>query len=291
MRAPEPLPDHAVGADCVAGVRTQIHDLVIRITAPNPSMMTGPGTNTYVVGDDAVVVIDPGPVLEAHLDTVREAIDGRRVTAVAVTHHHVDHAPGARPLADAVGAPVVGFGHAQLDVDVAARDGHSLSAGSVALTAWFTPGHASDHLCFLAQPLGWLFSGDHLMEGSTVTISPPDGDLSAYLASLARVRDDPRLTLLAPGHGRTVGDPARAAADVLAHRARRAEVVLAALRDHGPATAAALRPHAYADVGPERDAVATATCWAHLLALVDEGLASSSSTRDDAGAVFRAASA
>jgi glyoxylase-like metal-dependent hydrolase (beta-lactamase superfamily II) len=274
----------------VPGIPVSLGEVVVRVTAPNPSMMTGPGTNTYVIGEHGgdVVVLDPGPEIAEHRDVVAAVIDGRCVRAVAVTHHHRDHAPGARTLADEVGAPVVGFGHAEFDVDVAAREGTELVAGDVHLVAWYTPGHASDHLCFFEPSAGWLFSGDHLMEGSTVVIGPPDGDLTEYLANVARVRDDDRVLKLAPGHGRVLSDPRRAAVAVIDHRGRRAELVVAALREHGPGTAASLRPFAYRDVGPERDAVATAQCWAHLLALVDERMATSSAGRRDPDAVFAA---
>jgi glyoxylase-like metal-dependent hydrolase (beta-lactamase superfamily II) len=285
---PSALPDHALGPACVPGVPASVHRTVTRVTAPNPSIMTGPGTNTYVVGEDALVVIDPGPPIASHLDVVLAVIAGRPVSAVAVTHHHRDHAPAARTLAAAVGAPVVGKGHALLAVDVVADEGTVLAAGALGLVAWHTPGHASDHLCFLVPATGWLFTGDHLMQGSTVVIGPPDGDLTAYLASIARVRDDRRVRRLAPGHGRVLGTPARAAEEVLAHREQRAAIVLAALREHGPSTAAALRPFAYPDVGPERADVATATCWAHLLALVDDGRATSDAERFEPAAVFTA---
>ncbi|HLK46472.1 MAG TPA: MBL fold metallo-hydrolase [Acidimicrobiales bacterium] len=290
MSAPTALPDHATGPSCVPGAPAVLHPNVRRLTAPNPSMMTGPGTNTYLVGDDdAVVVIDPGPPMTAHLEAVVNAIGDRAVAGVCVTHHHRDHAPAARLLADQVGAPVVGHGHALLQVDTPVREGATLTAGSVTLTAWHTPGHASDHLCFHAATIGWLFTGDHLMQGSTVVIRPPDGDLGAYLASVARVRDDTTLRRLAPGHGRVLTSPSLVASEVLEHRAARASVVVDALRTHGPGTAAALRPFAYPDVGAERDQVATATTWAHLLALVDDGRATSSSTRHDPDAVFSAA--
>ncbi|HEV3212119.1 MAG TPA: MBL fold metallo-hydrolase [Acidimicrobiales bacterium] len=289
MSGPTALPDHAIGPACVPGVPASVHPTVTRVTAPNPSMMTGPGTNTYVVGDEAVVVIDPGPPIASHLDVVISVIAGRRVTGVAVTHHHRDHAPAARSLAAAVDAPVVGRGHVLLTVDVAADEGTVLDAGSIELVAWHTPGHASDHLCFFAPATGWLFTGDHLMQGSTVVIRPPDGDLTAYLAAITRVRDDRRVRRLVPGHGRMLSAPAKAADEVLTHRAQRAAIVLDALRAHGPGTAAMIRVHAYADVGPERNDVATATCWAHLLALVDEGLATSTAERFDPEAVFEAA--
>jgi glyoxylase-like metal-dependent hydrolase (beta-lactamase superfamily II) len=286
VSTPSALPDRAIGPRCVPGVPVEVHATVTRVTAPNPSMMTGPGTNTYVVGDDSVVVIDPGPPIASHLDVVRAVVGARAVTAVAVTHHHRDHAPAARSLAVALDAPVVGHGHALLTVDVAATEGSELAAGSFGLVAWRTPGHASDHLCFFAPKTGWLFTGDHLMEGSTVVIRPPDGDLTTYLASIARVRDDRRVRRLAPGHGRVLSAPSQVAAEVLAHRAARAEVVYEALRDHGPATPAELRAYAYRDVGPERDDVAVATCWAHLLALVDDGRATSTAERFEPEAVF-----
>ena len=290
MSAPSALPDRAVGPPCVPGTPAPVHAAVTRVTAPNPSMMTGPGTNTYVVGDDAVVVIDPGPPVAGHLDAVLGVIDGRSVTGVAVTHHHRDHAPAARSLADQVGAPVVGRGHTLLAVDVHADEGTELAAGSIRLVAWHTPGHASDHLCFLAPGLGWLFTGDHLMQGSTVVIRPPDGNLTAYLRAVERVRDDRHLRRLAPGHGRLLAAPRQVAEEVLAHRAGRAEMVLEALAAYGPATAADLRVFAYADVGTERDEVAVATCWAHLLGLVDDGRATSTSERYDPAAVFAVAS-
>jgi glyoxylase-like metal-dependent hydrolase (beta-lactamase superfamily II) len=288
VTSPAALRDHAIGPPCEPGEPVELDAETTRLTAPNPSMMTGPGTNAYVVGADVVVVIDPGPAIDAHLDALRRVVGDRRVAAVAVTHHHRDHAPGARPLADALGAPVVGFGHGELDVDVAITEGDELGDGEGALVAWHTPGHASDHLCFLAPRAGWLFTGDHVMQGSTVVIRPPDGDLHAYLSSLERIREAPRIRRIAPGHGRVLESPGEVVTEIIEHRRARGVVVLEALRAHGPCTAPELRPFAYADVGSDRDVVATATCWAHLRALVDEGAAVSSSGRDDPEAVFTA---
>jgi glyoxylase-like metal-dependent hydrolase (beta-lactamase superfamily II) len=287
---PAPLRDHAVGPVCEPGKPVELDTKVTRLTAPNPSMMTGPGTNAYVVGTDEVVVIDPGPAIDEHLDALRGVIAGRRVAAVAVTHHHRDHAPAARLLADDVGAPVVGHGHDLFTVDVALVEGDELSAGAEALVAWHTPGHASDHLCYFAPGSGMLFTGDHVMQGSTVVIRPPDGDLGAYLDSLERIRSAAEVLRIAPGHGRVLESPDVVIAEILEHRRARGAVVLDALREHGPGTAAKLRPFAYADVGSDRDAVATATCWAHLLAFVDDGTASTSSGRDDPDATFAATS-
>ena len=291
MTQPVALPDLAVGPACEPGEPVALDETVTRITAPNPSIMTGPGTNAYLVGTSEVVVIDPGPAIDSHLDALRGLIAGRRVAAIAVTHHHRDHAPAARLLADAIGAPVVGLGHDQLDVDVAITEGSELAAGTDVLVAWHTPGHASDHLCFFAPASGWLFTGDHVMQGSTVVIRPPDGDLGAYLSSLERIRDADGVRRLAPGHGRVLESPTAVVEAIIAHRRARGTVVLDALREHGPGTPAQLRPFAYADVGSDRDVVATATCWAHLRALVEEGAASSSSHRDDPEAVFTATTA
>jgi glyoxylase-like metal-dependent hydrolase (beta-lactamase superfamily II) len=289
VTSPAALPDHAIGPPCEPGVPVELDAGLTRLTAPNPSIMTGPGTNAYVVWSDVVVVVDPGPAIGEHLDALRRLVAGRRVAAVAVTHHHRDHAPGARPIADALGAPVVGFGHDELDVDVVATDGDELGDGDGALVAWHTPGHASDHLCFFSPHAGWLLTGDHVMQGSTVVVRPPDGDLRAYLSSLERIREDPSVRRMAPGHGRVLESPGQVVAEIIEHRRARGVVVLEALRAHGPSTAAELRPFAYADVGSDRDVVATATCWAHLRALVDEGTATSSSGRDDPDAVFSAA--
>ena len=286
MSGPAPLTDHSTGPAIEPEVPVVLHAFVERVTADNPSMMRGPGTNTYLVGDGPLVVIDPGHDDASHRAAIVSAIRGRAVSAVAVTHHHADHAPGARALADAVGAPVVGYGHPTFDVDLAAREGTTLDGGSCPLEAWHTPGHASDHICWFAPSLGWLFTGDHLMEGSTVVIPPPDGDLTTYLETVARVRDDARVTVLAPGHGRLIDAPGAVASDVLDHRARRAAMVLGALRTRGPSTASDLRPLAYPDVGPERHLVATASTWANLLALVDAGDATMLGDRDDPQAVF-----
>lgn len=285
---PSALPDLAQGPACVPGEPVELAPDVVRLTAPNPSLMTGPGTNSYVVGAAEVVVVDPGPLDAVHLDRLVALVGGRRVRAIAVTHHHPDHAPLARALAERCGAPVRGFGHAAVDVDEVLGDGDVLEAGGARLEAWHTPGHASDHLCLYERRRGVLFSGDHLMEGSTVVIRPPDGDLTDYLREVARVRDGAALAQLLPGHGRMVAPASAAAEAVLEHRRQRGELVLDALVSHGPATAAELVGAAYPDVGPERLGIATATCWAHLLALVREGRASTSGPPSQPDAVFSA---
>lgn len=236
-----------------------------RIVAPNPSLMTGPGTNTYLVGTADVVVIDPGPDDDGHLDAVAGA-GGGRIRRVAVTHTHPDHAPGSAGLAERTGALVVGYGARDGFVpDEVLCEGGTLDAGEHVLRAIHTPGHASNHLCYLLEGTGVLFSGDHVMGGSTVVIAPPDGDMTAYLASLERLRDlDPPLRAIAPGHGPLMDDPPAVLQGYLDHRLAREAAILAALRRRGSATVDELVEDVYVDVPVELHPVARYSVWAHL---------------------------
>jgi glyoxylase-like metal-dependent hydrolase (beta-lactamase superfamily II) len=248
-----------------------------RLTAPNPGLMTGPGTNTYLIGAGALAVVDPGPDDATHRAAILVAAEGRgRIEVILVTHTHVDHAPGAAELAEATGARVVGYGPAELfEPDERADDGWELTlAGGPTLRAVHTPGHASDHLCWLLPAQGILLTGDHVMHGSTVVIRPPDGDLPAYLASLARVRDaQPPITVLAPGHGRLMGHVSEVVDALIAHRLARHERVADALARLGRGTVDDLLPEVYADVTERQLPVARFSLWAHLRALAAEGRA------------------
>src|SRR4051812_27938283 len=178
-----PAPEQAV-----RGVAKALGPLARRILAPNPNVFTGPGTNTYLVGIDEIVVIDPGPANDAHLDAI-VGCGGDRIRWIAVTHTHEDHAPGVAGLKERTGAEVLAFGPKDgLKPDRKIGDGYSIEATEFRLTAIHTPGHASNHLCYLLEEERMLFSGDHIMQGSTVVIRPPDGDMQQYLDSLARVR-------------------------------------------------------------------------------------------------------
>ncbi len=203
------VPDFGLGPAPEPGRLDQVAPGVRRLTAPNPGLMTGPGTNTYLIGERDPVVVDPGPADETHTAAiVAAATPLGRIHTIVVTHTHVDHAPGAGALATATGARVVGFGPAEgFTPDEHAGEGWTLRCtgpeGDLTLRALHTPGHASDHLCWLVEENALLLTGDHVMHGSTVVIRPPDGDLHQYLASLARLRDaEPPITTLAPGHGR-----------------------------------------------------------------------------------------
>jgi len=266
---------------------------VTRVTAANPGVMTGPGTNTYLVGTGDLAVIDPGPDDPHHLDAVARA-GGGRIRWIAVTHTHPDHAPGAARLATWTGAERVGY--ASRDGFVADRtvgDGATLAAPGLALRALHTPGHASNHLCYLFDrppgdgPARLLFSGDHVMQGSTVVISPPDGDMTAYLASLRLVLDlAPPVDAMAPGHGSVIDDPGAAVAAYLSHRLERQAEVVAALRRAGTATVDELVPTVYDDVDPDRFPIARRSLWAHLRKLVADGVVVTDDP-DDIGAAYR----
>jgi glyoxylase-like metal-dependent hydrolase (beta-lactamase superfamily II) len=280
------VPDFGTGPVPEPGRVDEVAPGVWRLTAPNPGLMTGPGTNTYLVGGAAPVVVDPGPADAGHTAAiVAAAAPMGPVHTILVTHSHIDHAPGAVALAAATGARIVGFGSADgFAPDERAGDGWSLTCrGSpesqeLTLRAVHTPGHASDHLCWLVEEHALLLTGDHVMHGSTVVIRPPDGDLQQYLASLARVRDArPAIRTLAPGHGRLM-DHVPAVIDALvAHRLGRHEVIAAALVRCGEGTVDELLPEVYGDVTERQLPVARFSLWAHLRALSREGRASPAS--------------
>ena len=261
----------------VYGVAGALSPMVRRIVADNPGMMTGPGTNTYLVGIDEIAVIDPGPGDDAHLDAIA-GCGGDRIRWILLTHTHEDHSPGAAGLKKRTGAEILAFGPGQgrgkVRLDGTLGDGAVIEATEFHLTALHTPGHASNHLCYLLNEERTLFTGDHIMEGSTVVISPPDGDMAAYLASLERLKTiRPRLRAIAPGHGHVIDDPLAVVDQTIAHRLAREAQVLDVLRERGPVTITDLVEEIYADVAPDLHPVARRTVWAHLRKLADDGAA------------------
>lgn len=265
--------------DLVPGRAVRLSPRIVRVTAPNPGVMTGPGTNTYLVGaGDAWTVIDPGPADAAHLQAILAAAPGR-VERICVTHTHIDHSPGAVALAAATGAPVCGrvadhpqgqdatFRPAQ-----ALQGGERLVVGDATLRVIHTPGHASNHLCYLLEDEKTLFTGDHVMQGSTVVINPPDGDMSAYLRALESLLAEP-LDWLAPGHGFLVADPHGVLRHLVRHRLAREAKVRAALQAVGEGEIGELLPRVYDDVPRALHPVATRSLLAHLLKLRDDGVA------------------
>src|SRR5690606_763059 len=217
-------------------------------------------------------VIDPGPADPAHLDAIA-GCGGDRIRWIVLTHGHPGHAPGAAELKKATGAEILAHGHlAGVTVDRTLEAGPLVEATEFRLTAVHTPGHSSDHLCYLLNEERTLFTGDHLMQGSTVVISPPDGDMAAYLDSLEKVKAiRPRLRAIAPGHGHVITDPIAAIDEVVEHRLAREAQVLEELRSRGTATIAELVEAIYTDVPAELHPMARRTVWAHLRKLATEG--------------------
>jgi glyoxylase-like metal-dependent hydrolase (beta-lactamase superfamily II) len=250
---------------------------VWRIVAPNPSPLTGPGTNTYVVGEQRRLVIDPGPADPAHIARILD-ITGGTVDRIVCTHSHTDHSPGAALLRERTGAAVLGMPAPDVDdyqdetyvPDHRLADGERIEGADFVLTALHTPGHASNHVCLLLEAGGLLFTGDHLMSGSTVVILPPDGSMRQYLASLSRLRELP-VRDLAPGHGAVIQGALAEIDRVIAHRMAREARVIDAMRAHAAATLDTLLPVVYADVPPFMHPVARYSLLAHALKLEEEG--------------------
>lgn len=279
----DPLGHGTASYEIVAGRAVKLSAHVIRVTAPNPGVMTGPGTNTYLVGGgprNEWAVIDPGPAQPEHVEAILKAAPGR-VTHILATHTHHDHSPAAVELQQHTHASVMGrvARHPEKQdgsfvPDRVLEHGERLEiAPHVTLRVLHTPGHASNHLCYLFEEEKTLFTGDHLMQSSTVVINPPDGDMAAYLASLRELMDAD-VDWLAPGHGFLMADPRKVMQGVIDHRLKREAKVRASLREHGPGTLEQLLPLAYDDVDPRLLPVAARSLLAHLEKLRTDGAAS-----------------
>ncbi|HET8931634.1 MAG TPA: MBL fold metallo-hydrolase [Acidimicrobiales bacterium] len=265
-------------APLVVGEPARLSPLVQRVLAPNPSVMTGPGTNTYLIGSGDVTVIDPGPDDPTHVEAIIAAAtrSGGRITRIVCTHTHSDHWPGAVDLAQRTGAEILAFDSRDgLEVTGTLGDGDEIVTADYTLRPLHTPGHASNHLCVLLVDEDFLFTGDHIMQGVTVVIAPPDGDMSAYMASLARLSAlDPPLARIAPAHGYVLEDPAAIIEAYIAHRTARETIVADALAEaDGAVTVDDLVSVVYADVDPAIHPIARLSLWAHLRKLADDGRA------------------
>jgi len=260
------------------GEVVKVSERVRRITAPNPGVMTGPGTNAYIIGSQAVAVVDPGPDIASHIG-ILTALVGDRLRWILCTHTHQDHSPAAKAVREATGAQVIGMpppsdGRQDLtfEPDWIMRDGERLHTPEFTLRAVHTPGHASNHLCYLLEEERMLFTGDHVMQGSTVVINPPDGNMVAYLAALERLLGFD-LACFAPGHGRVIETPHDEVRRLIRHRLAREEKVMAALRRTGGGDLDKLVAVAYDDVSDKLHPVARRSLLAHLQKLEHEGRA------------------
>ena len=268
-------PTHGHPVEVMAGIT--------RLTAPNPSVWTGPGTNTYLVGHDSLVAIDPGPDDDHHASAVAETAAGR-LKAIVVTHTHLDHSPGAKKLAELTGATVLGFeARDGFEPDRTIGEGDIVDGGDLPLMAVHTPGHASNHLSSLVdiEGVSVLFSGDHVMGGSTVVIAPPDGDMAAYLESLERLLAfDPPINVIAPGHGPMLALPELVVKGYIDHRLQRESSVLASLEARRSARIEEIVTDVYTDVPEALHPIARFSVWAHLRKLANEGSAHSEAPDD-----------
>jgi len=280
MSSPEqPLP---------TGVAELCEPLVRRVLAPNPSAFTYTGTQTYLVGAAGpIAVIDPGPDDPAHLDALLAAIGPAEVAAICCTHTHRDHSPAAAALKARTGAQIVGCAPLALVTDTprldapfdqtyspdrVLTDGESLSGPDWTLTAVATPGHTSNHLCYALDESGALFSGDHVMAWSTSVVTPPDGDMAAYMASLAKLHDRSD-RIYYPAHGPAVEKPRQLVRGMIGHRRQRERQILRLIED-GAGRIAEMVPQMYKGVDERLWPAAGQSVLAHLIELEQRGVVS-----------------
>jgi len=264
----------------------QVTPLIRRITANNPGGFTFKGTGTYIIGQGIVAVIDPGPLDDAHIKALLTELEGETVSHILVTHCHMDHSPGAAPFKQATGAKTFAFGphgsgqlHDNVQIeegadrafipDVEIRDGDVLSGPGWTIDCVFTPGHTSNHMSFALREEKALFTGDHVMGWSTSIVSPPDGDMVTYIASLNLLldRDD---AIYWPTHGAPITDPKPFVRSFLAHRADRERQIIEQI-EAGHTTIGEMVPVMYAATDTRLHPAAARSALSHLIKMVAEG--------------------
>jgi glyoxylase-like metal-dependent hydrolase (beta-lactamase superfamily II) len=263
----------------------QLSPLIRRVLAGNPSPFTFTGTQSFIIGRGEVAIIDPGPDLAKHAEALLASVARERIAAIVCTHTHRDHSPAARRLQEATGAPIVGCAPLSLEdggpraddsfdpdyrPDRILADGEELSGDGWTLQAVATPGHTSNHLCYFLREEGALFSGDHVMGWSTSIVSPPDGDMAAYMTSLAKLqgRDD---RIYYPAHGPAVEAPQKLLRGLILHRRQREAQILAEL-ERGEGHIPQMVARMYKSIDPGLHPAAGRSVLAHLLDLEARGL-------------------
>ena len=263
-----------------AGKVVELSPLVRRITAGNGSVFTGPGTNTYLVGKEEVTVIDPGPAMQEHIDVITAAAPN--IKQILVTHTHPDHSPGVRLLKEKLDVPAYGMlTNSSKNQDQTFNPERILDHGEVFQEEEFTievvhtPGHASNHLCFILKEEKLIFTGDHIMNGSTVVIGPPDGNMNQYIQSLEKLKEYD-IEKIAPGHGELLENPHEVADWIINHRLEREKKVFQALQEATKGTPDSLVEKVYDDVDSSLFPIAKASLLAHLIKLEEDQLIYSS---------------
>lgn len=272
--------------DAPYGEAVRVSPLIKRVLANNPGPFTFKGTGVYIVGEKDVAVIDPGPLIDEHVEALKRALSGRRVSHILVTHTHSDHSPAAKPLKEWSGARTFAFGphgsghheggprveeggDRDFAPDVRLKDGEVIEGEGFTIEAVHTPGHTSNHLCFGLREEKALFTGDHVMGWSTTVVTPPDGNMREYMQSLAKLqaRDD---RILYPTHGAPVTDPKPFLQAYVDHRLEREAQILAALRA-GTDTIPKIVEKLYVDVDKRLHPAAARSVLAHLIQLSEDG--------------------
>jgi glyoxylase-like metal-dependent hydrolase (beta-lactamase superfamily II) len=264
----------------------RVSPLITRVLAENPGPFTFKGTGVYIVGDEDVAVIDPGPDFLEHVEALKRALKDRRVTHILVTHTHTDHSPAAKYVKEWSGAKTYAFGphgsgkaeegirveeggDRDFTPDMRVKDGEIIEGNGFTFECVYTPGHTSNHMCFALREEKSLFTGDHIMGWSTTVVTPPDGDMAQYMASVRKLqpRDD---RILYPTHGAPITDPKPFLAAYLEHRLDRERQIIACIKD-GIATIPDMVARMYANVDKRLHPAASRSVLAHLIQLEQDG--------------------